>query len=106
MHELAHLALHADAGADAYYYDLEAASEPDSRESEADALAADALIPRTAWCAWAKDTSHSTAAVEAFARSARVHPAVVAGRLRHETSDFRTFSRMLGSGQARRLLDG
>ena len=106
MHELAHLALHANAGAGAYYDDLEATSEPDSRERDADALAADSLIPKTVWHVWTKDLRHSTADVEAFAQSVRVHPAIVAGRLRHETSDFRTFSRMLGTGQARRLLDG
>ena len=104
MHELAHLALHADAGADAYYDDLEASSEPDSRESEADALAAEALIPATAWGEWKSKRPHSTADVLAFARSARVHPAVVAGRLRHETGDFRTFGRMLGNGRASQAL--
>jgi HTH-type transcriptional regulator/antitoxin HigA len=105
MHELAHLALHADAGADAYYDDLDAASEPDSREKEADRLAADALIPKAAWKAWERGVPHSTADVEAFARSVRVHPAVVAGRLRHETGDFRAFSRMLGSGLVRHAVE-
>ena len=68
MHELAHLALHVGAGAEAYYDDLEASSEPDSRESEADALAADALTPRAAWCEWKRQGPHSTADVLAFAR--------------------------------------
>jgi HTH-type transcriptional regulator/antitoxin HigA len=101
MHELAHLALHGGAGADAYYDDLEAASEPDSLESEADWLAADSLIPKTAWCAWVKDSSHAMTDVEAFARSVRVHPAVVAGRLGHESRDFKSLSRMLGHGRVR-----
>ena len=106
LHELAHLALHADAGADAYYDDLEASSEPDSRESEADALAADALVPRAAWRAWANEVPHSIADVGVFAQSVRVNPAVVAGRLRHESGDFRAFSRMLGGGQVRSALTG
>jgi HTH-type transcriptional regulator/antitoxin HigA len=105
MHELAHLALHAGAGADAYYDDLEATSEPDPREKEADKLAAAALIPNAAWSAWVKDSPHSTADVEAFAQSVRVHPAVVAGRLRHDTGDFRSFSRMLGHGGVRHAFD-
>ncbi|HJW75934.1 MAG TPA: ImmA/IrrE family metallo-endopeptidase [Thermoleophilia bacterium] len=104
MHELAHVALHTDAGIGAYYDDLDASSEPDSRESEADTLAADALIPRTAWVEWERRAPHSTADVEEFARSIRVHPAVVAGRLRHETGDFRTFSRMHGGGGVLQLL--
>lgn len=101
MHELAHLALHAEVGADAYYDDLEASSEPDSREGEADELAAEALIPGAVWSEWKSEGSHSTDEVVAFARSVRVHPAVVAGRLRHETGDFRVFSRMLGTGRVR-----
>jgi HTH-type transcriptional regulator / antitoxin HigA len=105
MHELAHLALHADAGANAYYDDLEASSEPDPRECEADALAADALIPSAAWSEWAPGR-HSTADVVAFARSLRVHPAVVAGRLRHETGDFRRFGRLIGTGLVRRAIGG
>ena len=104
LHELAHLALHADAGAGAYYDDLEASSEPDSRESEADALAAEALIPHAAWSEWAEEATHSKADVMGFARSVRVHPAVVAGRLRHDTGDYRKFSRMLGTGNVRPAL--
>lgn len=105
MHELAHLALHADAGADAYYDDLEAASDPDSRESDADTLAADVLIPKTAWIKWDKERPHSAADVAALAQSVRVHPAIVAGRLRHERRDFKTFSRLLGSGEPRKALE-
>lgn len=105
MHELAHLALHADAGTDAFYDDLEASSEPDPREGEADALAAEALIPKAAWSQRKAKAALSKTDVEAFARSIRVHPAVVAGRLRHETGDFRTYSRMLGSGLVRHALD-
>jgi hypothetical protein len=30
----------------------------------------------------------------------------VAGRLRHETGDFRTFSRLLGAGRVRPALEG
>ena len=105
MHELAHLALHANESVGAYYDDLDAASEPDSRESEADRLAADALIPKTAWRTWTAKASCSRVDVEAFARTVRVHPAVVAGRLRHETGDFMSFSRMLGSGRVRQALD-
>jgi HTH-type transcriptional regulator / antitoxin HigA len=105
MHELAHLALHANESVDAYYDDLEAASEPDSRENDADKLAADALIPKANWRVWETNAPHSAVDVEAFARTVRVHPAVVAGRLQHESNDFRTFSRMLGNGQVRRLLE-
>jgi len=106
MHELAHVALHGEADDGAYYDDLEAAGEPDARECEADALAADALIPTGSWNARVSESLRSTADVEAFARSIRVHPSVVAGRLRHESGDYRKFSRMLGHGRVREALAG
>ena len=101
MHELAHVALHDDDAAGAFYDDLEAASEPDTKELEADRLAADALIPEAEWPAWEATPPHSSASLEAFARSVRVHPSIVAGRLRHDTGDFRSFSRLLGHGRAK-----
>lgn len=104
MHELAHVALHADTGAGAYYDNLEVSGGGDPRESEADALAAEALIPTTAWKEWQKEGAHTKTHVLAFAHSLRVHPAVVAGRWRHETEDYRTFSQLLGKGLVRRAL--
>lgn len=99
VHELAHVALHGG-DASAFYDDLEAASDPDPKELEADRLAAAALIPESAWLEWEATTPHSSASIEAFAQSIRVHPSIVAGRLRHETGDFRSFSRLLGHAQA------
>jgi len=104
MHELAHIALHDDDAAGAFYDDLEAASEPDTKESEADQLAAAALIPQTQWSKWEPTTRHSSTSLEDFARSVRVHPSIVAGRVRHETGDFGSFSRLLGHGRAKASL--
>ena len=83
-HELAHLALHLRGGdCSAILDDLE--SEPRSEsEREADDLAADALIPASRWTGFADTPGPSEAEMLAFARAVRVHPAVVAGRLRRE----------------------
>ena len=102
MHELAHIALHDDDVAGAFYDDLESASEPDSKELEADRFAEDALIPDARWSAWLETgPPDSQANLREFAQSVRVHPAIVAGRLRHDTVDFMSYSRMLGHGGVR-----
>jgi HTH-type transcriptional regulator / antitoxin HigA len=66
-------------------------------------LAAEALIPKASWSAWASGSMDSSSEIVAFARSIRVHPAGVAGRLRHETGDNRKLGRLLGSGCVRHV---
>jgi HTH-type transcriptional regulator/antitoxin HigA len=82
MHELAHIALHIDSGmCDSIVDDLDEAST-EAIEKEADEMASEALI-------------------RAFAQSLRVHPAIVAGRVRYEQKDFKLYTKMLGSGSVR-----
>lgn len=89
QHELAHLALHlkTDRG-EAFLDDLEC-RDGDELEQEADALASDSLIPPEAWEGWFRGESPEREQVKAFARSLRVHPAIVAGRIRKELNDYR-----------------
>lgn len=99
FHELAHLALHEDALA-SFFDDLD--SHDDRRvEREADALAAETLVPRAALVDSGLLERPDPAQVESFATGLGVHPAIVAGRIRHETGNFRVLSRMLGRGQVR-----
>jgi HTH-type transcriptional regulator/antitoxin HigA len=106
LHELAHVALHLDGGAKAYFDDLDGSAAGDDVESEADSLAGEALIPEKAWRAAAARQSHRKADVLALARELDVHPAIIAGRVRHETGDFRKLSRgFVNNGVVRRQLD-
>ncbi len=93
LHELAHVALHLDGEAKAYFDDLDGSAAGDDLESEADSLAAEALIPQKVWRAAAARQSHLKADVLALARELDIHPAIIAGRIRHETGDFRKLAR-------------
>jgi HTH-type transcriptional regulator/antitoxin HigA len=102
MHELAHVSKHLDEAHPLFTDDLDSLVELDRIEREADDIASEALIPQTAWQKSAARTSHLTTDVVALAEKLGVHPAIVAGRVRHETKNFRLLARQLGQGQASR----
>jgi HTH-type transcriptional regulator/antitoxin HigA len=102
MHELAHVAKHLDEAHPLFTDNLDSPDEQDRKEREADDMAGEALIPQTTWEKSAARTSHLPKDVIALAEKMGVHPAIVAGRVRHETKNFRLLARQLGQGQASR----
>jgi HTH-type transcriptional regulator/antitoxin HigA len=83
-HELAHVSLHLEKDhGDAFIDDLTAhgAGNP---ETKADEFAAECLIPSSRWDSSGLDSGWSSTAVAAFASDLRIHPAIVAGRIRRE----------------------
>ncbi len=109
LHELAHVGLHLDALPESAVYaddhTLEAAnSSKSTEEHDADNWARDALIPP----AIAQDIDYETASVNdvlKLSSLAHVHPAVIAGRVRHETGNYRRLSQLVGGGEVRSLFD-
>jgi HTH-type transcriptional regulator/antitoxin HigA len=65
-------------------------------------MAGEALIPQTIWQKSAARTSHLAKDVVTLAEKLGVNQAIVAGRVRHETKNFRLLARQLGQGQAGR----
>jgi HTH-type transcriptional regulator/antitoxin HigA len=103
-HELAHLVLHLRGdGCEAFMDDLEA-EDRNQQELDADRLGAEALVPPDLWAAFRRRATVTQADVRAFARSLRLHPAIVAGRWRRETGNYRVFSGLIGRGQVRKAL--
>lgn len=84
--------------------DLDMAAE-DNREREADRLARDALISPEMWESSPVSSSKRPSPVQiiSLAAKAGVHPAVVAGRWRHEHKNYRLFSGLLGQGEVKNL---
>jgi len=107
LHELGHIGRHMEAASDVAFVDdlslrdLEGnASDP--REKEADEWAEEALIPHDAWNSSAAKIHPSPSNVLNLAKQLQVHPAVVAGRIRHETKNYRLLSHFVGAGEIRR----
>lgn len=98
MHELAHVAKHLDEANPVFTDDLDSPGAQDRKECEADELAQEALIPQAAWEKSAVRSSHLAKDVIALAEKLGIHPAIVAGRVRHETKNYRILAKLLGHG--------
>lgn len=103
-HELAHALYHLGDSDDPFFDDLGLKSA-ECKEADADAKARAALIPDDIWSASDVNTDPSVAAVIGLAYELGIHPAVVAGRYRHENKDYRRFSQLVGSNIVRDLFD-
>ena len=105
LHELAHVGLHMDPceDADGFVDDhsLRGMEKGDTEEA-ADGWAQDALIPPEVWGDGAIMEDPGPIAVMQMASKAQVHPAVVAGRIRYESGNYRLLSQFVGTGKVRR----
>jgi HTH-type transcriptional regulator / antitoxin HigA len=102
LHELAHLARHS-AKTGVFLDDLDVAAGKDDIEEEADAVARDAIVPRQIWSRSDAARLRTSAAILSLASQLRVHPALIAGRLRFETRNYHQFNNLVGHGQVRHL---
>ena len=114
LHELAHISLHLDTcGDDDVFVDdhslrgMEAGAggSGDTKEEDADRLAEEALIPREVWDASPVPQNPSPNGVINLAQSLGIHPAIVAGRIRHERGNYRLLSQFVGTGEVRRQFE-
>jgi HTH-type transcriptional regulator/antitoxin HigA len=103
MHELAHVSKHLGEGVAQFLDDLDVGPEGDSREEEADQLAGEALIPEEEWIRSPASRLRSTEAAQDLADRLRIHPAIVAGRIRHHFKSYRVLNQMVGHGRVRGL---
>ena len=105
MHELAHVSLHLDCDENELFIDDLSLSGGDPLEEEADTLAQDALILPQLWESNSVREGATILAVYGLAREAGVHPAVIAGRVRHERGNYRLLSQLVGSGEVRKQFE-
>lgn len=110
LHEVAHVWKHVSSENSFFVDDLSLnKSDHDedwSIEDEADQLAQDSLIPNDAWIASRLPHHATPSKVIAFAQSINVHPAIVAGRVRKETKNYRLLSQFVGSNQVIKHFEG
>ena len=108
LHELGHVGSHMSlCGEDAGFVDDHSlrrvqAEGTDTLEQEADQLAQDALIPPEVWDDGVILEEPNPMVVLQMAWEAQVHPAIIAGRVRHERSNYRLLSQFVGTGEVRR----
>jgi len=101
MHELVHLARHLTSGA-GFFDDFDADQPADVIEQEADSLAGEILIPGDAWRTSPASRLRSVEAAVHLARKLRIHPAIVAGRIRYVSRQYRVLAHAVGAGEVRK----
>jgi HTH-type transcriptional regulator/antitoxin HigA len=103
MHEIVHIWRHLSEDLSAYYDDLDVEDSKNPQELEADQVAGEALIPEGEWSRSPASTLRTPDAVHHLASRLRIHPAIVAGRIRHHYKSYRVLNRLVGQGEVRRL---
>jgi HTH-type transcriptional regulator/antitoxin HigA len=102
LHELVHLFKHVGSAEASFYDDLDSDDQTDPKEIEADQLAAELLIPAADWQSSPASRLRSSDAANHLAQRLKIHPAIVAGRIRKVYKDYRVLSGMVGHGEVRR----
>ena len=102
MHELVHLFKHLGTEVVSFYDDLDSDDQADPKEVEADKLAGEILIPSDEWRTSPASRLRSADAANHLAQHLRIHPAIVAGKIRKAYKDYRVLSGLVGQGEVRR----
>jgi len=111
LHELAHVAKHLSLGENEIIIDdldlRELQSTPeDLHEQEADKIAQEALIPSKVWKILNKAETIEPRKVLALAEKLKIHPAIIAGRIRFEQNNYKILSRFIGNKEVRKQFSG
>lgn len=101
LHELVHVQRHLT-GEVEFFDDLEIDDQGDPREQEADEVAGETLVPTEDLLDSGAWNTRSEEAVKRFARKLNVHAAVVAGRIRNKTNNYRLLNQLVGVNEVRR----
>ncbi len=103
IHELVHVEKHLKSTDEAFVDDLDSEPGNDSREREADRIASEVFIPRMVWTRSDAYRQRTPDAVQELALQLKIHPAIIAGRIRHDARNFYILSQMIGTGKVRKL---
>jgi HTH-type transcriptional regulator/antitoxin HigA len=102
FHELGHVKLHFDNERDACFVD-DLDTDAEGLEVQADEFAQDSLISPKTWQKASARLERTSYAVLELAESLRVHPAIIAGRIRREQKNYRLLSSLVGQHEVRAL---
>ena len=101
LHEVVHVWKHVSTN-ETFIDDLEHSTE-DKIEAEANRIARDTFISRTLWRRSEAYLSPSNSSINLLSRELKIHPSIIAGRIRKESGDYTQFSDFLGQGEVRKL---
>ena len=106
LHELAHVSKHLSASSRLIVDDLDLrikeVEADDIIEKEADEMTSNGLIPKKVWDRNPIAGQATTAEIYTLAAKLKIHPAIIAGRIRYEQNNYKLFSRLVGNKQIRK----
>lgn len=103
MHELVHLSRHIKDSNEAFIDDLDSDPGKDPREKEADRITGEIFIPRRIWKRTDAYRQRTAEAIEKLAEQLKIHPAIVAGRIRHDAKNYYILNQLIGRGKVRKF---
>lgn len=106
LHECAHVILHLHSPGDTFIDDTEKSFDVDEHEIEANRFARDCLIPQEVWRNSDANRLKTPESILELAEALKISPAIVAGRIRKETGNYKLFSSLVGHGRVTVSLGG
>ncbi len=107
LHELVHIAKHLSKIKKIIIDDFELRKHEgknlDRIEQEADELAASSLIPAKSWKEISVKDPISSEEVREMAEKLKIHPAIIAGRIRFERKNYHLLPKLVGQGMLREM---
>jgi HTH-type transcriptional regulator / antitoxin HigA len=103
LHELVHVWKHLNSADEAFIDRVQNMESVNKLEKEANRIASEALIPRSIWKRSRAFLATTRESIVELADRLHVHPAIVVGRLHHETGRYDHFREFLGQGAVRKL---
>jgi HTH-type transcriptional regulator/antitoxin HigA len=97
LHELIHVLHHLTPEAPCIADNLDDKTRNNAQEQQADHEASEALVPEAIWAAAEVRTSHASEDAVSLARQLQVHPAIIAGKVRKDTDNWRLLSNLISS---------
>lgn len=98
LHELIHVQRHLTLAEPCFADNLDDKTRTNDQEQEADREAGEVLIPEAVWATAAVSTTYAADDAIALARQLQIHPAIVAGRVRKQTDNWRLLTSLISSG--------
>jgi HTH-type transcriptional regulator/antitoxin HigA len=110
LHELAHLEKHLSQKETNIIIDeLEPRhskiEKEDKREKEADKMAQNSLIPKEYWKKVDLEANDLSKEVVLLSEQLKIHPAIIAGRIRFEKNNYKILSQFVGRGEVKQLFN-
>lgn len=99
LHEVAHIWKHITKS-ETFLDNLETTTD-DRREVEANRIAREAFIPRIAWKRSDAYLNPSMEAIDKLSRDLKIHPAIIAGRIRRERDNYTLFAPLINESRVR-----